>query len=133
MIKKFNVTVNGNSYQVEVEEIKDGAPARPVLAPVAPASVSAPAQTQTVQAAAPAKPTAAPVGEGTPLLSPMPGTILSVAVKVGDTVSSGQVCVILEAMKMENELPSPIDGVVKSISVTPGTSVNTSDVLVVIG
>lgn len=131
MIKKFNVTVNGNSYQVEVEEIKDGVSTKPASVPVS-APAQAPVQVQ-APVSAPAKASTAPVGEGTPLLSPMPGTILSVAVKVGDTVKSGQVCVILEAMKMENELPSPIDGVVKSISVTPGTSVNTSDVLVVIG
>lgn len=128
MIKKFNVTVNGNAYQVEVEEIKDGiSPApRPVAVNVqaAPAPQAAPAAPQTTPNAP---------AEGTTLNAPMPGTILSIAVKVGDTVKSGQLCVVLEAMKMENELPSPVDGVVKSINVTQGASVNTSDVLVVIG
>ena len=129
MIKKFNVKVNGNSYEVEVEEIKDGvqpvAPAvqRPAAAPAPAAPTSAPA------------PKAAPVavsGAGT-VAAPMPGTVLDIMVKEGDVVKSGQVCVILEAMKMENELPAPCDGTVKSVNVTKGASVNTADVLVVIG
>lgn len=129
MIKKFNVKVNGNSYEVEVEEIKDG------VQPVAPA-VQRPAA-----APAPAAPTAAPAPKAAPVAvsgagtvaAPMPGTVLDIMVKEGDVVKSGQVCVILEAMKMENELPAPCDGTVKSVNVTKGASVNTADVLVVIG
>ena len=63
----------------------------------------------------------------------MPGTILNVAVKVGDSVKAGQLAVVLEAMKMENELPCPADGVVKAVNVNQGNSVNTGDVLVVVG
>ena len=131
MIKKFNVKVNGNSYEVEVEEIKDG------VQPVAPAvqrPAAAPAPAPAAPTAAPA-PKAAPVavsGAGT-VAAPMPGTLLDIMVKEGDVVKSGQVCVILEAMKMENELPAPCDGTVKSVNVTKGASVNTADVLVVIG
>ena len=130
MIKKFNVKVNGNSYEVEVEEIKDG------VQPVAPAvqrPAAAPAPAPAAPTAAPA-PKAAPVavsGAGT-VAAPMPGTVLDIMVKEGDVVKSGQVCVILEAMKMENELPAPCDGTVKSVNVTKGASVNTAVVLVVI-
>ncbi|MBP6142853.1 MAG: biotin/lipoyl-binding protein [Proteocatella sp.] len=130
-MKKFNVKVNGNSYEVEVEEIKDG------VQPVAPAvqrPAAAPAPAPAAPTAAPA-PKAAPVavaGAGT-VSAPMPGTVLDIMVKEGDVVKSGQVCVILEAMKMENELPAPCDGTVKSVNVTKGASVNTADVLVVIG
>ena len=84
-------------------------------------------------AAAPkAAPAVAVAGAGT-VSAPMPGTVLDIMVKEGDVVKSGQVCVILEAMKMENELPAPCDGTVKSVNVTKGASVNTADVLVVIG
>ena len=129
MIKKFNVKVNGNSYEVEVEEIKDG------VQPVAPA-VQRPAA-----APAPAAPTAAPAPKAAPVAvsgagtvaAPMPGTVLDIMVKEGDVVKSGQVCVILEAMKMENEIMAPSAGKVLSINVTKGASVNSGDVLVVIG
>ena len=84
-------------------------------------------------AAAPkAAPAVAVAGAGT-VAAPMPGSELDIMVKEGDVVKSGQVCVILEAMKMENELPAPCDGTVKSVNVTKGASVNTADVLVVIG
>ena len=129
MIKKFNVKVNGNSYEVEVEEIKDG------VQPVAPAvqrPAAAPAPAAPVAAAPKAAPAVAVAGAGTDS-APMPGTVLDIMVKEGDVVKSGQVCVILEAMKMENELPAPCDGTVKSVNVTKGASVNTADVLVVIG
>ena len=101
MIKKFNVNVNGNSYYVEVEEIKDGSVPRPVAAPVAAAPKPAAAAPVAKAPAAPepvAK-TAALAGDVT-LEAPMPGTILDVAVKVGDAVKEGQLAVVLEAMKM---------------------------------
>ena len=134
MIKKFNVNVNGNSYYVEVEEIKDGSVPRPVAAPVAPAPKPAAAAPVAKAPAAPepvAK-AAALAGDVT-LEAPMPGTILDVAVKVGDAVKEGQLAVVLEAMKMENELQIPADGTVKAVNVSKGSSVNTSDVLVIIG
>ena len=134
MIKKYNVNVNGNSYYVEVEEIKDGSVPRPVAAPVAPAPKPAAAAPVAKAPAAPepvAK-AAALAGDVT-LEAPMPGTILDVAVKVGDAVKEGQLAVVLEAMKMENELQIPADGTVKAVNVSKGSSVNTSDVLVIIG
>ncbi len=134
MIKKFNVTVNGTAYQVEVEEIKDSASS--VQAPVSAPSTPAAPVSSTPAPAAPAASAPAPVAPGageTVLSAPMPGTILNVAVSVGDQVKAGQLAVILEAMKMENELAIPVDGVVKAVHVTRGASVNTADILVVVG
>ena len=121
-MKRFNVTVNGKAYDVAVEEITDGsapAVAAPVAAP-APAPTPAPA-------AAPA------AGAGESVTAPMPGTILDVKANVGDTVTRGQVIMILEAMKMENEIMSPCDGTVLSVNVTKGATVETGAVLCVIG
>lgn len=122
-MKKFAINVNGKAYEVEVEEI-GGASSN-----VAPAQTAAP-----VQAAAPVQ-TAAPApvsGEGTKIEAPMPGTILKINVNVGDTVTEGQAVVVLEAMKMENDIPATVNGQVVSIHVNQGDSVNSGDVLVVI-
>ncbi len=115
-MKRFNVTVNGKAYDVAVEEITDGS-APVVSAPVAPA---------------PAKSAPAPVaekGEGEAVSAPMSGTILDVKANVGDTVSRGQVIMVLEAMKMENDIVSPCDGKITSILVKKGDTVNPSDTL----
>lgn len=128
-MKRFSVTVNGKAYDVAVEEITGAAPA-PVAAapaPVAAAPASAPAPV-----AAPA-PAAAPVaGAGEKVQAPMPGTILDIKVAVGDTVSRGQTVVILEAMKMENDIVASCDGKITSILVSKGDTVNSDDVLVTI-
>ncbi len=123
-MKKYNVSVNGTMYQVEIEvaseaEVKAAAPAAPATPAAAPAPAAAPT------------PAAAPVasGEGETIAAPMPGTILSVNVAVGDTVKAGQVLFILEAMKMENEIMSPVDGTVTSVGTTKGSSVDTGAVL----
>ena len=123
-MKKFRISVNGNSYDVEVEEIDGSASvAAPVAAPVAKAAP---------KKAAPKKvKKAAPAG-GHNIESPMPGTILSVKVSEGDTVSNGDVLLVLEAMKMENEIISDVDGTVKAISISTGDSVDSGEVLVVI-
>ena len=140
-MKKFLIRVNGVQYDVEVDEIRDGAYVQaPVVtyAPVsAPAPVAAPVQPQ-APAAAPVAP-AAPVQEkkavpsgsvgSLKISAPMPGTILKVVANPGDKVKKGQVLVILEAMKMENEIVAPSEGVVASINVTAGTSVNAGDLL----
>lgn len=127
-MKKFNITVNGNSYEVEVEEIKDG-----VVSAPRPQVSAAPAQAAPKAAPAPAKKASAPSAGGDGVKAPMPGTILDIKVSEGQEVKSGQVLVILEAMKMENELVAPKDGVVQSINVSKGASVNSGDVLVTLG
>ncbi len=125
-MRKFNIKVNGKAYEVEVEELGVSQAAMPV-APV----VQAPPQ------ATPAPVQAAPQSQKAPQVSgnvtvnaPMPGTINAVKVKAGDSVTKGQVLVILEAMKMENEIMAEADGVVASVAVNQGQSVNTGDVLV---
>lgn len=129
-MRKFAITVNGQSYEVEVEEI-GGAPtfaAAPVAAPAAvPAPVAAPAP----KAAAP-KAAAKPAGTAgsKPVNAPMPGTVLDVKVSVGQSVKNGETLLILEAMKMENEIAAPADGVVASINVTKGATVNTGDLMI---
>lgn len=122
-MRKFQVVVNGQAYEVDVEEISGGAPA----AYVAPAPVAAaPAPAPVAPAPAPA---AAPAGAET-VNAPMPGTILNVLVAAGDSVKMGQPLIVLEAMKMENEIPAPRDGVVASILTSKGATVNTGEALV---
>ena len=119
-MKKYRVNVNGTNYEVCVEEIS----ADEAVKSAAPAAAPAPA------AATPAAP--APAG-GEKSIAPMPGTILSVNVKDGDTVKKGDILMILEAMKMENEILAPVDGVVAAVSVTKGQTVETGALLCVIG
>ena len=114
-----DVTVNGVSYQVEME---NSMPAAPAAAPVQAApQASAPAP-QLAAAAAPA-PAAKPAGEGKAVTSPLPGVIIEVSVKEGDTVAAGQKVAVLEAMKMENEIQAEKAGVVTKIHVSKGDSV----------
>ncbi len=123
-MRKFNIKVNGKAYEVEVEELGVTASA------VAPAPVQVAPQAAPAREAAPA-PQAAPQAAGNVTVNaPMPGTINAVKVKAGDSVTKGQVLVILEAMKMENEIMAEADGVVASVAVSQGQSVNTGDVLV---
>lgn len=136
-MKKFNITVNGKSYEVDVEEIGGVMSSAPVSRPAAPVSAPAPTAAPAAAPAPAAKPAApapaASVAGGETVTSPMPGTILDIKVNVGDTVANGAVLVILEAMKMENEIMAPTAGKVVSINVSKGASVNSGDVLVVIG
>lgn len=131
-MKKFNITVNGTTYQVEVEEVKDGNVATSAPQPAAaPAPKAAPAPQPAAAPAPKAAPAAAPAAAGAETITaPMPGTVLDVKVKEGDSVKNGQVLVILEAMKMENEIFAPVDGTVASVNVNVGASVNAGDVLV---
>lgn len=122
-MRKFNITVNGKTYEVDVEEVGGvAAPAAPVAAPVAAAPAAAP------------KKAVAPKATGsmgaTKVTAPMPGTVVSVKVNVGDTVKSDTLVAVLEAMKMENEIFAGADGVVASVNASAGDSVNTGDVLV---
>lgn len=125
-MKTYNITVNGITYVVEVEEVGAGvAPAAPVAAPAA--APKAPAT-----AAPTAAPKAAPAGKAgaVAIKAPMPGNIMKVNYKVGDSVKKGDVLVVLEAMKMENDVCAPQDGVVASVDVAQGTTVETDAVLV---
>ena len=131
---KYKVTLNGRTYEVEVEagkamllsEYEAIAPApAAAAAPVAAAPAAAPA------AAAPAAPVVTGAGEA--VNAPMPGNILKVNVKAGDAVKSGTVLVVLEAMKMENEIMAPKDGTVTQVLVSKGSTVDTGAPLVVIG
>lgn len=133
-MRKFNIKVNGQAYEVEVEEVAGGfapAPVVPVAAAPAPAvaPVAAPAPEKVEVKAAPA-PAAAPAG-GTQLKAPMPGTVIDFKAANGSTVKKGQTVLILEAMKMENEIVAPADGVITFVA-SKGASVNTDEVLAVI-
>ena len=121
---KYVVTLNGKNYEVEVSE-QDA-----VLLSVTDA-VAAPAPVAAAPAAPVAAAPAAVAGDGTKVPSPMPGTILSVNVTVGQAVKTGDVLLVLEAMKMENDIVAPCDGTVKQLLVSKGSTVNTDDVLVV--
>ena len=111
-MKKYRVSVNGTAYEIELEELTGAAPAAPATAPAAPAA-------------------AAPAG-GEQVTSPMPGTILDIRVSQGASVKSGDVLMILEAMKMENEIMCPCNGKVSSINTTKGAAVESGTLLCVI-
>lgn len=127
-MKNYRITVNGNTYDVQVEELGKSATA---AAPTAPAATPAPAVPTSTPAPAPAA-TPAPSAGGTNVTSPMPGNILDIKVNVGDKVSANQVVVVLEAMKMENDIVTPAAGTVASINVTKGQAVNSGDVLITV-
>ncbi len=135
---KYVVTLNGKNYEVEVTEtdaIVTGITEVPVMVAAAPAAaVAAPVAEAPKAEEAPAAPAApaAPTASGTQVKAPMPGSVLAVKASVGQAVKAGDVLVVLEAMKMENDITAPCDGTVKEIVVTKGTTVNTDDVLVVI-
>ena len=107
-MKKYKVNVNGTAYEVEIEEMTGAPAAAPVAAPAA-----------------------APVasGAGESITSPMPGNILAVNVAAGDRVKKGQVLMILEAMKMENEIMAPRDGKVTAVAVAKGAAVESGALL----
>ncbi|MBE6832967.1 MAG: biotin/lipoyl-containing protein [Faecalispora sporosphaeroides] len=136
-MKNLIVTVNGVAYNVQVEETGAAAPVAPAAAPApvaAPAPAAAPAPVA-APAPAPAPAPAAPKAEkpaagANTVNAPMPGTILNVLVSAGDSVKKGQVLMILEAMKMENEIMAAQDGVIAGVHVSKGDAVNPGDALV---
>ena len=116
-MKNLRITVNGTSYDVQVEELSAGA---------------APAPAATAKAAAPAPVKAAAPASGEPVKAPMPGVILDIKVSEGQSVKKGDCVIILEAMKMENEIFAPKDGKIAGISVSKGQNVNSGTVLMTI-
>ena len=119
--KFFDVTVNGATYEVEAENAPAAAPApQPAAAPV-----------QAAPAAA-ATPAAKPAGAGEKVASPLPGVIIEISVKEGQQVKAGQKVAILEAMKMENEIPAPKDGTITDIHVHKGDTLQEGDPVVTI-
>ena len=122
-MKTYNVTVNGVTYSVVVEEVGAGA--------VASAPVAAPAAPVAPKAAPAAAPKASSGAQGSVTVkAPMPGNIMKVNVKPGQSVKKGDVLVVLEAMKMENDVCAPEDGTVASVEVAKGATVETDAVLV---
>ena len=138
---KYQVKVDGKVFEVEVEKVGGGyqsltpasLTAAPVAAPVAPQAAPAPVQAAAPAPAAPAPAPAAPAASGGSgdVISPMPGTVLRLNVNNGDTVASGDVILILEAMKMENEIVAPCAGKV-TLKVTAGETVDTDALLAVV-
>ena len=121
-MKNYKVNVNGTEYKVSIELISETEAAAPAAAP---AVAEAPA-------AAPAAPASSAPAGGEKVNAPMPGTILSINVKVGDTVTKGQVLAVLEAMKMENEIMAPVDGKVTFVGVANGATVESGSPICVI-
>ena len=122
-MSKYRITVEGKTYEMDVELIgANGA----VVAPVAKAA--APVVTAPKAAPAPVAAKPAEVGSGS-VVAPMPGTILKVLKASGDAVKAGEVVLILEAMKMENEITAPVDGTIGSLNLTEGSTVAGGDLL----
>ena len=117
-MKRFLIKVNGKEYDVEVTEVKQE--------PDTPAAKQAPAESNP-------KPTAPASEGGVKVTAPMPGTVLKISVSQGTKVKKGQVLLILEAMKMENEIVSPADGTIASLNILSGARVNAGDILLTIG
>ena len=118
-MKKYNITVNGTTYEVIVEEADSHSHTPAYSAPVAPSAASS----------AP-KATATPSFGANKVVAPMPGTILDVKVSVGQAIKKGDVVCVLEAMKMENDIPAPCDGVITSVNVQKGATVAANDILI---
>lgn len=126
-MRRFQVNVNGTSYDVTVEEIDDISVAQTVSVPVV-----SPTTHTVKQQASKVVNDKSNIKSGETVTAPMPGTIVNVLVSEGQLVKSGDVILVLEAMKMENEIASPRDAKVIQVAVAKGASVNTGDVLVVL-
>jgi glutaconyl-CoA/methylmalonyl-CoA decarboxylase subunit gamma len=126
-MKKYKIKLNGKVYEIEMEEVigdETGEVAAALAENIKPAQATIAPQPV---------PQSVPVTGGFTVEAPMPGTIVGVSVKAGDQVKTGQLLVVLEAMKMENEIVSSADGKILSVSVSKGQTVNAGEVLVEIG
>ena len=131
MLRKFRININGKEYLVEMEEL--GVEGAAVVVPAAiPAASAVPAAPVPALQLAPA-PAPIPAGDGLMVEAPMPGNVLSVQVKVGDQVKEDQVLIVLEAMKMENEIVAPKNGVITAVYVEKGTTIDAGKPIVMIG
>lgn len=134
-MKKFKITVNGKSYDVEVEEM-GGSPAAAPVVQAAPAPAPSPAPAPAAPAkttAAPAPAVAGPIPDGAiTVKAPMPGKIAALKAETGKVIKRGDVILVLEAMKMQNDITATADGTLHEIRVAPGDNVKTGDVLAVI-
>lgn len=141
MTRKFRVTIGGITYNVEVEELgAAGSPAPVHVQAPAPIRVAAPApaapapaQAAAPAAAAPAPAAKAPVAGGEAVRAPLPGMVVGVKVEAGQQVNPGDVLLVLEAMKMENDITAPVGGTIKEVLVEKGSAVSLGDALLVIG
>lgn len=137
-MKKFNIKVNGISYEVEIEEVKEGAPqaAAPQVTKVTPKvaapKVAAPKVEAPKAKAKEKEAIAAGAGEHS-IDAPMPGKIVKVVVEEGQSVKTGDVLLVLEAMKMQNEITADADGTVKAVNVEAGQNVKVKESLVILG
>lgn len=135
-MKKFNIKVNGISYEVEIEEVKEGAPqaAAPQVTKVTPKVAAPKVAAPKVEAPkAPAK-EAVTAGAGEHSIdAPMPGKIVKVLVEEGQSIKAGDVLLVLEAMKMQNEITADADGTVKAVNVEAGQNVKVKESLVILG
>ena len=129
--KKFNVTVNGTTYEVEVEEVKSAGGAPKAAAPAPVAKATAGAGEHSVDAPMPGKIIKLVAAEGQAV--PMPGKIIKLVANEGQAVKAGDVLLILEAMKMQNEITADADGTVKKFNVAAGQSVKAHESLVILG
>ena len=119
-MKNYNITVNGKTYSVQVEEVNEGGAVTPVVTNIAPVKPVSKEEPKAVAASAGAE----------SVKSPMPGNIVKINVKAGDSVKKGQVLLVLEAMKMENDITAPRDCTIASVNVSQGAQVNSGDTLV---
>ena len=128
-MKKLKITLNGKSYEVDVEILKDDdTPSMPFM-PATVAYAAAPSVAPPAATPKPAAPSAAASGGDSALTAPMNGVVIEIPVKVGDAVKTGQVVVILEAMKMKTNISSSRDGTIASINISPNDSVETGQVM----
>jgi len=128
-MKEFLITVNGKTYEVQVEELGEAPKETPKAAPAPPPAPAPKPETKPAPPAPSAAPASASAAGKTAIKCPMPGTIVKINVGVGDAVTAKTLLCVLEAMKMENEIFAGTDGVIASVNTSKGTSVNAGDLL----